>query len=115
MSWRYAAKVDVPQITVAELAALHADGVAVIDVRQPNEYAEGHVPGATLIPLATVAQHLAEVPAEGAVYVICRSGGRSQQAAEQLRVHGVDAVNVAGGTMAWIQAGNPVVQGETPT
>lgn len=105
---------DVPQITVAELAPLHAQGATVIDVREPSEYVEGHVPGAPLIPLGTVPDRLAEIPAEGTVYVICKSGGRSQKAAELLRANGVDAVNVAGGTTAWIEAGQPVVRGETP-
>jgi rhodanese-related sulfurtransferase len=47
--------------------------------------------------------------------VICKSGGRSMRACEFLHQHGVAAVNVAGGTMAWQMSGRPVVAGNTPT
>lgn len=103
---------DVPEIDIAEAARRHAAGVPVIDVREPDEYVEGHVPGAPLIPLGTVPDRVAEVPAEGEVLVICKSGGRSRKAAELLRAQGIDAVNVAGGTMAWIDAGHRVVTGD---
>lgn len=102
---------DVPEIDIAEAARLHGTGTPVIDVRQPEEYVEGHVPGAPLIPLAEVADRIAEVPAAGPVLVICKLGGRSRKAAEHLRAQGIDAINVAGGTMAWIDAGHRVVAG----
>lgn len=86
----------------------------MIDVREPDEYVDGHVPGATLIPLATVPDRVSEVPAEGEVLIICKVGGRSRKAAEVLRAEGIDAVNVAGGTLAWIDAGERVVIGEDP-
>lgn len=103
---------DVPQIDIDEAAQLLADGAAaVIDVRQPEEYVEGHVPGAPLIPLAEVGDRLADVPADGPLLVICRSGARSNKAAELLRANGIDARNVVGGTLAWIDAGHRVVTG----
>lgn len=105
---------DVPQIDIAEAARLHAEGARFLDVRQPEEYAEGHVPGAPLIPLGEVAERTGEVPAEGPLYVICRSGARSNRAAEHLRSVGIDAHNVAGGTLAWIEAGHRVVAGDEP-
>ena len=105
---------DVPQIDVEELERRSAAGAPVIDVRQPDEYEEGHVPGAQLIPLSEVAARLDEVPAEGEVLVICHSGGRSQRAAEFLRERGHEAVNVAGGTAAWIESGRPVARGGEP-
>ncbi len=86
----------------------------MIDVRQPDEYDAGHVPGAVLIPLAEVAMRVGEVRAEGPVYVICLSGGRSARATEFLRRQGVDARSVAGGTKAWIDSGRPVSQGAKP-
>ena len=105
---------EVPEIDVAELARLRADGVPLIDVREPDEYTDAHVPGATLIPLATVPDEVAQVPSDGTVYVICAKGGRSYRAAEFYRAQGIDAVNVAGGTTAWIDAGQPVSTGMEP-
>ena len=103
---------DVPEIDIAETARRHAEGAVVIDVRQPEEYVEGHVPGAPLIPLDTVPEHLEDFPTDREVLIICRSGARSRKAAEFLRSRGVDAVNVGGGTLAWIEAGHPVETGD---
>ncbi|MBI2708388.1 MAG: rhodanese-like domain-containing protein [Actinobacteria bacterium] len=105
--------VDVPEIDVDELRRRREQGAVLLDVRQPDEYESGHVPGARLIPLPEVPDRLAEVPAGETVLVICKTGGRSRRAAEYLRANGVDAVNVAGGTMAWIEAGHPVDAGGT--
>jgi rhodanese-related sulfurtransferase len=105
---------DVPEIDIAELARLRAEGAPVIDVREPDEYTAAHVPGATLIPLATVPDHVDQVPADGTVYVICAKGSRSLTAAEFYRAQGIDAVNVAGGTTAWVDAGRPVSTGMDP-
>lgn len=105
---------DVPEIDVSELARLRSDGVPVIDVREPDEYTSAHVPGAVLVPLATVPDNLDQVPTDGTVYVICAKGGRSLKAAEFYRDNGIDAVNVAGGTTAWVDAGNPVSTGMEP-
>lgn len=103
--------VDIPAIDTDALSERLADGSPVIDVRQPDEYEEAHVPGARLVPLGEVPERLAEIPTEGEVYVICRSGARSANAVEFLRHQGIDAVNVAGGTLAWIEAGRPVDTG----
>jgi rhodanese-related sulfurtransferase len=96
--------VDVPEIDVDELSALREQGAQLFDVREPDEYDEAHVPGAVLIPLATVPDAVARFPTDGPVYVICAAGGRSRKAAEFLRSRGVDAVNVAGGTRGWLAA-----------
>ena len=90
-------------ITVNELAAT-ADRV-VVDVREPGDYAGGHASGALNIPLGELGVRVAEVPGEGSVYLICQSGRRSAEAASILEQHGRSAVNVEGGTAAWIQAG----------
>lgn len=103
---------DVPEIDIAEAARRHAAGAVVIDVRELDEYVEGHVPGAPLIPLSSVPERFHEVPAEGEVLVICKLGGRSRNAATFLRGQGIDAINIAGGTMGWIEAGHRVVTGE---
>jgi rhodanese-related sulfurtransferase len=105
----------VPEVDVAELARAIGAGAAVVDVREPDEYQAVHVPGAQLIPLGTVAERLHEVPdTEGPLYVICAKGGRSYRAAEFYRSQGIDAVNVAGGTTAWVEAGHPTANGLEP-
>ena len=105
---------SVPEIDVAELAQRHAAGAYVLDVRQPDEYEAGHVPGAVLIPLGELGDRQGELPNDQELLVICKSGGRSATAVEALTGAGFRATNVAGGTMAWIDAGNPVVEGAQP-
>lgn len=105
---------DADEIDVAELARRWQDGATIIDVRRPDEYEAGHVPGAQLVTLEEIPDRQGEIPTTGEVLVICKTGGRSRQATEFLRQQGVDAVNVAGGTMAWIEAGHPVVTGDRP-
>jgi molybdopterin-guanine dinucleotide biosynthesis protein A/rhodanese-related sulfurtransferase len=104
---------EVPEIDIAELARRHAAGAQIIDVRNPDEYVEGHVPGAVLIPLPELGDRWQEVP-EGEVLVICKSGARSAKAVEALNGAGRTTVNVAGGTMAWIDAGHAIVTGSAP-
>lgn len=85
----------------------------LLDVREPEEYAAGHVEGALLMPLArTVEMALAaELPKDEPVYVFCRSGNRSLQAAQALVAAGYEDVrNVDGGIIAWTGAGLPVVR-----
>ena len=105
---------EIPEIDVEELARRREQGAVVIDVRQPDEYDEAHVPGARLIPLGEVAERIDEVPSETEVLVICRSGGRSMKAAEVMAASGRRPLNVAGGTLAWIEAGHPVAHGSEP-
>lgn len=104
----------VPEIDVDELDRSRATAAAVIDVRQPEEYDAGHVPGARLIPLSEVPGRLGEVPVDGEVLVICQTGARSARATDFFRRQGIDARNVAGGTKAWIESGRPVVYGSLP-
>ncbi|MCU4185235.1 rhodanese-like domain-containing protein [Acidiferrimicrobium sp. IK] len=101
----------VTEVDVHALAAAHADGSIVIDVREPYEYVSGHVPGARLIPPDAMADYAAGLPEGEPVYVICASGNRSRSAALLLGALGVDAVSVAGGTGGWVSAGFPVVTG----
>jgi rhodanese-related sulfurtransferase len=101
----------VPQVTVDELAPAVDRGDVVVDVRMPDEYAEAHVPGAILIPLPELTDRVGEVPADGLVHVICRSGARSQKACEFLTAQGRSVANVTGGTLAWIESGRPTASG----
>ena len=108
---------DIPEIDIDELERRRAAGAAVFDVREPDEHDEVRIPGAVLVPLASVPEAVEDFRAAAAgqaVYVVCGSGGRSGQAVGFLRSLGVDAVNVAGGTKAWHQSGRPVEAGPAP-
>lgn len=101
----------VPEIDCPTLEGLLSAGCVLVDVREPDEWADGHIDGAIHVPLATVPDRFGELPTDRPVYVVCAAGGRSARAAEFLRAQGVDAVNVAGGTQAWIASGRAVVLG----
>jgi rhodanese-related sulfurtransferase len=106
---------SIPEISVSELADRLAGGALVVDVRQLDEYVSGHVPGAVLVPLDEVPERFGELPTDTEVLVVCRTGGRSLVASEFLLANGVQAVNIAGGTLAWIESGREVVEGERPS
>ena len=99
------------EVDLDAFAVAHAGGAVVIDVREPYEYASGHVPGARLIPLASLPAHTAGLPGDQPVYIICATGNRSLTAARFLASRGVDARSVAGGTSGWMARGLPVVSG----
>ena len=90
-------------------AANVPDQVWLLDVREDDEWAAGHAPGATHIPLGQLGGRAAEVPQDELIYVICRSGVRSANAAQALAGAGWRAVNVAGGMQQWAAAGRPMV------
>ena len=74
----------------------------LIDVRRPEEFAAGHIEGASLIPLDTLAAAYAQLPRDVRLVVYCRSGHRSAQAVSFLREHGYGrAVSLDGGIIAW--------------
>jgi rhodanese-related sulfurtransferase len=106
---------SVHEIDVEQLAEVLDGGARLVDVREPDEYVDGHVPGAVLVPLGTVPDEVDAFRGDGPAYVICKSGGRSMRAAQFLAEQGLDVVNVAGGTMAWIQSGRPVATGDQPS
>lgn len=104
---------DVKDIDVRELSDLlkngNGDHPMVIDVREAWEYAQGHVPGATLISLGELSQRVDKLDTEKPVAVICATGGRSQSAAALLGQKGFNTIyNVVGGTMHWMQQGLPL-------
>ena len=109
---------DIPEIDIDEFERRRAGGAAVFDVREPDEYIEVRIPGAVLVPLASVPEAVEDfrtAAAGQAVCVVCAVGGRSGQAVGFLRSLGVDAVNVAGGTNAWHKSGRPVETGPAST
>lgn len=102
------------RIDLAAFATRREAGQLVVDVREPGEYAAGHVPGAVLLPLGELARRGPELPRDTPLLVICRSGARSQQGADTLTGLGFDAVSVDGGTAGWVREGRPVVTGPNP-
>lgn len=100
---------EITEIAVTDLP----DDAVVLDVREPGEWALGHALNAVHIPLGEVVARLSELPVtDGPLPVICRSGGRSERVTAYLLANGVDAVNVAGGTLAWAAAGKPMAGGD---
>ena len=93
----------------------YAGAIALIDVRRRDEYEEFHVPGAVLIPLDELPDRLHELPPVSPLYIICRTGARSGVAADFLAEQQIEAINIAGGTLAWMRAGNDVISGADPT
>jgi len=86
-------------------------GVFLLDVREPDEYAAGHIPGITLIPMNDVPSRLSEIPKDKQVIVTCRTGNRSGQITDYLREQGFTNVhNMDGGIVAWEAAGYAVEQ-----
>lgn len=88
----------------------------LVDVREPEEWAAGHAPSAAHIPLGELGARYREIPQDGPVYLICRSGHRSNQAAHALCGAGWDALNVSDGMHGWAAAGRPMTNdsGSTP-
>lgn len=99
----------VPQVSARTARSLLDAGGALLDVREQDEWQEGHVPGAILMPMGQVQYRRDELPAGQRIVVMCRSGGRSAAIAAALRTQGLDAVNLTGGICAWQAAGLPVV------
>ncbi len=101
-----------PEISVAQAAARRDAGAFILDVRQPEEWNEYHIPGATLIPLGELASRLNEIPRDREIVVVCRSGNRSQQGRDLLQQAGFAPVtSMAGGLSEWRAAGYPTVAG----
>ena len=98
---------------MTEVPAIPAHAVPVdavlLDVREPDEWAAGHVEGAAHIPMGDLPGRLAELPSADPLHVICRSGQRSGQVVRWLQQQGVPSVNVGGGMQAWAAAGRPMV------
>lgn len=91
------------------------EGVALIDVRESNEWKEGHIKGARHIPLGQLDKKLGEIRAESPdeVVLYCRSGNRSATAANLLVKNGMENVShLGGGILAWEAQSYPVSKGK---
>lgn len=98
---------EIPEVPASDVP----ENAYLLDVRENDEWDAGHAPGAVHIPLGTLGDRAAEVPQDQKVYVVCRSGGRSAQAAMALNQAGWDAVNVAGGMQDWAASQRPMESG----
>jgi rhodanese-related sulfurtransferase len=104
----------VPAVDVTQAAEMQ-DGESnalIVDVREPNEWTQLHAPGAVLLPLGQLHGRLDDLPRDRELLMICRTGSRSQNAAQFLRAQGFENVsNVSGGMVAWYNAGLPTESG----
>jgi rhodanese-related sulfurtransferase len=97
---------QVPSVTVNEVG----DDAYLVDVREDDEWTAGHAPTAHHLPMGQVPARLDEVPTEGDVVVVCRSGHRSGQVVAYLSGQGWDNLrNLDGGMQDWAAAGRPMV------
>ncbi len=103
----------IPQVDAAAAQARLKDKEKpyLLDVRQPEEYRDGHIPGASLIPLGELPRRANELPRDREILVVCHSGNRSGSATRHLLSAGYKATNVAGGMIQWERAGFPVKKG----
>ena len=98
-----------PELTAAELAArVGQDPPVVLDVREDWEWEAGHIAEAVHIPLGELAPRLGELPGDRPIVLVCRSGVRSQMAADAMADAGWNTLNLAGGLLAWHAAGLPL-------
>jgi rhodanese-related sulfurtransferase len=94
----------------ADDAAERAEaGALLLDVREGNEWAVGHVEGSVHIPMGELGARLAELPTDRPIVAVCRSGARSGTVTEALGSRGYDVVNLAGGLQAWAAEGLPLL------
>ncbi|HEV2072320.1 MAG TPA: rhodanese-like domain-containing protein [Thermomicrobiales bacterium] len=101
---------DPREISNAEAAkAYEEQGATFVDVREPDEWAEGHMPGALHIPLGDLVRRENEIPHGGKIVTVCRIGVRSLDAVEILRRTGrKDVKSMAGGMIEWTKNGRAV-------
>ena len=100
------------EVSVSEAALLREQGAFILDVRQPEEWQEFHIPDATLIPLGDLPSRLNEVPKDQEVVVVCRSGNRSQSGRDILLNAGYSSVtSMNGGMNQWSASGYDTVSG----
>jgi rhodanese-related sulfurtransferase len=101
------------EVSVAEAAQKRDQGAFILDVRQPEEWTQFHIPGATLIPLGELPNRLNEVPKDKPIVVVCRTGHRSASGRDILLQAGFTSVtSMAGGVTEWQAQGLPIATGQ---
>jgi len=103
----------VPSLNALELSEKLKDGarVLVVDVRQPEEYHQGHIASSKLIPLDEINKRMTELPKNKEIICVCASGSRSRLATKFLVDAGYNAFDMQGGMFMWQRARLPVRQG----
>jgi rhodanese-related sulfurtransferase len=96
---------DVPSVSVQDLPA---DAV-LLDVREPDEWAAGHVEGAQHIPMNDIPRRTDELDQAADIVVVCKVGGRSARVTAWLNQQGYQATNLDGGMLAWAAARRPMI------
>lgn len=96
-------------VNVREAKAAVDAGAFLLDVRETNEFEAGHADGAVSIPLSELNDRYTELDKDAEIYCICKSGGRSGQAAGALNEAGYNVTNVIGGSLDWYGEGLPFV------
>lgn len=114
-----AAKSQCREVSVVDAHAMLTSADAIIDVREADEYAAGHLPGAINIPRGLLEFKLSGMPAldqrDLSVVLYCKTSGRSALAANSMQTMGyLNVVSMAGGFDAWVEAGLPVVKPALP-
>jgi rhodanese-related sulfurtransferase len=100
------------EISVVQASQAQGQGAFILDVREPSEWTQFHIPGATLIPLGDLPNRLNEVPKDREVVVVCRTGHRSAQGRDILLNAGFNKVtSMAGGVTQWQAQGLPIATG----
>lgn len=100
--------------TPADVQRRLAEGeqLYLLDVREPHEYREAHIPGSVLVPLGNLSMKIAEMPKDKPVVAVCRSGNRSSVATQMLQRAGLTQVqNMRGGIIAWARSGGQLKSG----
>lgn len=101
------------EITVTQASQMQAQGAFILDVREPSEWTQFHISGATLIPLGSLPNRLNEVPKDRDVVVVCRTGIRSAQGRDILLKAGFTRVtSMTGGLTQWQAQGMPLATGQ---
>jgi rhodanese-related sulfurtransferase len=101
---------NVPTVTVDDVMDPTSGGWVVLDVREPHEWAAGHIEGAIHIPLGDLPARVGELDPQAQTLVVCHVGARSARATAWLHQLGHDVANLAGGMAAWEGAQRPTVR-----
>jgi rhodanese-related sulfurtransferase len=99
----------IAEVSVDGVPAELPAALTVLDVREDYEWDAGHIGESLHIPMMQIPERMTELPPDTQVLVVCKVGARSAQASAYLQAQGVDAVNLAGGLVAWARAGRPLV------